>query len=143
MSNDTRDYQRAKVYRWEHSEWWWADHIRTPGKEPVLSLLEMERLAKEITGVHCRVKDGRGRRNAGGSYDSRTIWMPRWARTMPVLCHELAHAHSPPTDGGWHGPWFVAKYCLFLQRAGVVGSARVTRMSAIDAGLDVANLRWV
>ena len=143
MNNSTRDYQRSRVYRWEHSEWWWADHFRTPGKEPELSLDDMSRLAVDITGVRVTVKDGRGRRNAAGSYHSKTIWMPRWARTVPVLCHELAHVHTHTRDGGGHGPWFVAKYCRFLERAGIVGSARVTRMSAIDFGLDVRPLRWV
>jgi len=105
MNSSTRDYQRSRVYRWEQSEWWWADHYRTPGKAPELSLDDMRRLAVEIVGRSVRVKDGRGRGRAAGCSRSRTIWMPKWTRTVPVLCHELAHVESHDK----HGPWFVAK----------------------------------
>ena len=68
-----------------------------------------------------RVKDGRGTRHAYSAYDPHSgrvlLSFPRWARTRPVVLHELGHAASVQRHGmiAAHGPEFAA---VFLQLAG-------------------------
>lgn len=68
------------------------------------------------------VKDGRGRKRAGGGY--KTLWygyitIPIWARDEIVILHELAHAITPPSTGGCHGRFWAR---TFLELVGhVVG----------------------
>ncbi|MGV6826564.1 MAG: hypothetical protein ACWA5Q_06285, partial [bacterium] len=128
-NTNVRDFQRGRLYKWEASEWWMA---KTGG----LSLLEAQILCRSLTDLHITIKDGRGRRHAAATRAGNAIFLPRWARTVPIVCHEVAHLLSNDK----HGPEFVAQYCLLLEKSGLVPSARVVRMSAIDSGLVVAEL---
>ena len=94
---DTVPEIREWVWEITSSEWWrkyllpgtrraWLDY-RTPAD------------------VHpaIRVKDGRGRRSAGGSFDAGFITIPKYSRNRHIVLHELAHtiiefrfaAHGP------------------------------------------------
>lgn len=108
-----RDYQRAKLYRWER------DHV-FPKLPQTLSLDACETLVLKAyrwwerpSGLNWRwspplVTDGRGRRHACGSRE--IIKLPRWARTVPVVLHECAHGMSDDK----HGPAFVRVYIELL-----------------------------
>jgi putative metallohydrolase (TIGR04338 family) len=52
-----------------------------------------------------RVKDGRGRRCAGGSFTGGFITMPKFSRNRHMILHELAHTIVENRFAG-HGPEF-------------------------------------
>lgn len=128
-----RDYQRAKVYRWEQA------HV-FPHAGERLSLDACRELVAAAYGWAERprrgaawsppqVQDGRGRRHACGS--RAVIKLPRWARTRAIVLHECAHGLAPDQ----HGPQFVATYVALLEQ--FVGLDRDTlalslRASRID-----------
>lgn len=109
----TRDTQRSKVYAAER------DHslisvIRIEDVKDirrfVMSVMrrkEMKPWRHAFSGSKLRITDGRGRRKATayGCFQTSyriTITLPRWARSMMVVLHELAHALTPgryPTHG--------------------------------------------
>lgn len=108
-----RDYQRARLYRWESA------HVLPLDREllplPACAAL-VERAFRWAEGAAAerpgwrppRVEDGRGRRHACGSREA--IKLPRWARTRPVVLHECAHGLRHDL----HGPRFVACYVELL-----------------------------
>ena len=109
-----RDFQRARVYRWE------AQHVLPLAAER-LSLAQCRALVeaayrwREQPGsdrgwAPPEVGDGRGRRHAAGS--RAAIKLPRWARTRAVVLHECAHGMADDR----HGPGFVAAYVALLER---------------------------
>lgn len=57
------------------------------------------------------VADGRGTRVARGGYGFLNL--PRWARTLPVILHELAHASVPKAAHHWP---FAAAYLALVAR---------------------------
>ena len=109
-----RDNQRARVYKAEREAF--ADAWRVPlGDQSMKTVtrfvLRVEHSAKwrklfalwghrPLRGRNLDVYDGRGCRVArGGRYQ---LTLPRWARTVPVILHEMAHAASPPSvQHGW------------------------------------------
>lgn len=56
------------------------------------------------------VGDGRGRRKASGSFFTKTIKLPKWARHEIVVLHEIAHVLVSSYQVAPHGPEFVG--CL-------------------------------
>lgn len=130
-----RDYQRARCYKWERSQWWWKE-----SEKNMLSLSECHALANRLTGRQIIMKDGRGCSNAsGGAYGSTggVMTLPRWARHKAVVCHEAAHIITP-YHCSWHGSHFIANYIQLLVAANVIGIIEPNRMCAIDSGLLVA-----
>lgn len=61
-----------------------------------------------------RITDGRRARSASALWDG-SIRLPRWARTRPVILHELAH-HLRPSGTAGHGPEFCRVYLVLLAR---------------------------
>lgn len=83
---------------------------------PPMTLDQIRVLAEEIApGV--KVKDGRGRRRAGGC--RAYITMPRAFRCMHITLHELAHTLTDRATGQadpWHGArWRVQYLHLVLE----------------------------
>lgn len=84
-----------------------------------------------------RIKDGRGTRHAYSAYDSKhhsvLFSLPRWARSLPVLLHEIGHAASLRRHGliAAHGPEFAAVYLRLIKRH--LGVDAHTRLSAAFA----------
>lgn len=79
-----------------------------------------------------RIKDGRGTRHAYSAYDlkrrSVLFSFPRWARSAPVLLHEIAHPASLHRHGmvAAHGPEFAATYlCLVRHHLGAESHDRL------------------
>lgn len=117
MPREERDSQRSRLYK--------ADDVLKPFAKPLLTVKDMERFVRRVWSsnrLHKKyrvgsrlpvVKDGRGRRNAGGW--SGGITMPLWARSTNVALHELAHTITQRHYGytvAAHG-W---QYCgVFLQ----------------------------
>ena len=104
-----RDNQRARVYKWE------KDQVFPMFMDQKLTMAEMETFVKLVWfdkyGQHSmppEVKDGRGRRNAGGN--RMMITMPLWSRNKAIVLHELAHSMTNDR----HGPKFVAAYVTML-----------------------------
>jgi len=110
-----RDSQRSKVYAWERA------HVPDfDGKGTYkLTLRQCEIMINRVwadyrPGEHApRVADGRGCSNAkGGRW---RITLPRWARTVPIVLHELAHPLTPHPAAP-HGPEFVRLFIDLLVR---------------------------
>lgn len=133
-----RDYQRARVYRWE------AAHV-FPFASRRLDLAFCRALVLEVylfaEGQQARlagwrppeVTDGRGRRHACGSRE--VIKLPRWARNLAVVLHECAHGLAPDR----HGPLFVGTYVELLVRFAGLSRARLLTTLA-QARVDVAEV---
>lgn len=89
-----RDYQRSRVYEWERK-----NTHKTHGT--IIHLRAVEGLVDEVSNlfdiVTPVVKDGRGRRSAAAAcyhtkaYPGGAVKLPRWARTRPIILHEMAH----------------------------------------------------
>jgi hypothetical protein len=130
-----RDFQRARVYRWE------AEHVFPHAGERLSlercrTLVEAAYRWREEPGAEPAwappvVTDGRGRRHACGS--RAAIKLPRWARTRAVVLHECAHGMADDQ----HGPGFVAAYVLLLVRFAGLDGAHL-RASLAAAGVRVA-----
>lgn len=106
-----RDSQRSKVYRAEGASKVKGKFLGTiPEIEAYLErVFSHEWFRRHFP--HARrftVKDGRGRRAAGGSgYGFRAvITMPKWSRFETIILHELAHGLTELEWGrgtAWHG----------------------------------------
>ncbi|HBK75013.1 MAG TPA: hypothetical protein DDZ73_01170, partial [Gammaproteobacteria bacterium] len=68
-----RDFQRQKLYRFEEAR------LQMHPSNQHLSLPECTALARKYN-PRIKVKDGRGRRHAGASFQDNLITLPRWAR---------------------------------------------------------------
>ncbi|MGH8226108.1 MAG: hypothetical protein ACRER1_08165 [Gammaproteobacteria bacterium] len=72
--------------------------------------------------AYVKIKDGRGTRHAYSAYEAKArgvvFSFPRWARTKPVMLHELSHAASLRRYGAVaaHGPEFAATYLRLVSR---------------------------
>jgi putative metallohydrolase (TIGR04338 family) len=117
-----RDTQRHRVYK--------SDTALMAVAKPLPTVEEVERYVKRVFGMKriqaafpsCRtlpqVKDGRGRRKAGGS--STMITIPLWARNEAVVLHELAHTICQRTHGRWvagHGWQYASIYLTLVLHA--------------------------
>lgn len=169
MVKRTRDSQRSKVYAWERQQSWWAQQeavlktrwgsttysqrIQSQGDPSLmLSLDECKALvAKLWSAFPCTqpvpvVKDGRGCRYARGCW--RYVIFPVWSRTIPIVCHEVAHALTQANNSCYtdfygkrhvdpgHGPMWLGIYAQLLELAGVANASTV-RESALRARLHV------
>jgi hypothetical protein len=98
--NAIRDGQRSAVYAWENSL-----RKRWPEKDIQLTLEQCKELVNRVWRDYRpdveapTVHDGRGRRSAAGS--RWRIMLPRWARCMLPVLHEIAHSlqTDPPMPG--------------------------------------------
>ncbi len=123
------DTQRKKVYEAERAafvgpaageSYGWGCLYRDG------DLGEIRKLVKKITAsatwkklladagtrsVTIEIADGRGTRAARGGHGFLNL--PRWARTLPVILHELAHVSAP--WAGHHWP-FAAAYLTLVAR---------------------------
>lgn len=131
-----RDYQRARVYRWETQVVFPLAGRRLDLAFCRALVLEVYRFA-EAERAHTPgwqpplVTDGRGRRHACGSRE--VIRLPRWARTVAIVLHECAHGLAPDR----HGPLFVGTYVELLVRfAGLSRSHLLATLA--QARIDVA-----
>jgi len=111
MQDGIRDYQRARVYKWERQ----CIHSLC-NDDPEMSLEDCRVYVREIwkhetydrprhVGANPPiVTDGRGRRSACAH--RYRIWLPRFARRKDMLLHEIGHSLNNRIDDG-HGPNFV------------------------------------
>ena len=106
-----RDSQRSRVYK--------SDKALVAIAKPLATMPEVERFVKRVFGMKRvadafprsrlpgwlpEVRDGRGRRKAGGC--ASYITMPLWSRNEAIVLHELAHTicqreHNNSTGHGW------------------------------------------
>jgi hypothetical protein len=131
-----RDTQRERLYRWERDF-----HV---GQSP-LTLKQVEKLVAKVArhygAVAPRVKDGRGRSNAGWIVGQYALTLPKWARIQVVALHECAHwitdrLHT--RNVAIHGREFLATFMYLLAKFGGLSLAELTA-SARNAGLDFSS----
>jgi len=139
MSNP-RDKQRKRVYDWERAAVWGAWWQPPTAQQDGLPLAICARLVRRVFKDHGfpppAVKDGRGRRSACGS--RYLIRLPRWARQVEVVLHEVAHGltdHYAPEEAG-HGRTFVGIYIYLLDRYAKRNATQLLS-TAREAGLEV------
>lgn len=118
-----RDTQRAKLYRAEREAL--PGFQALPGQEP--SVEECSTFVKKVWGSawtkkHFRrayafpvpwIKDGRGTTWARGSLHHLSL--PLWARTKPVMLHEIAHSLTIASETPAHGPRFAACFLALVR----------------------------
>jgi len=124
-----RDSQRARLYAAERTAF--GDPRACPAR--LATLRELCAYVDQTLGdawfeaefgrfASVRVKDGRGTRHAYSAYDLRSrallLSFPRWARTRPVVLHELGHAASARRHGviAAHGPEFAGVFLGLVRR---------------------------
>lgn len=127
-----RDYQRAKVYRWEDTVLQWR---KSPKEMPFQEVHVLVRQCWTLYGL-----DGvpiprivRGRNSAAARGGARRISLPDWSRCREIVLHETSHAICDRlferTPG--HGPLFTGVYIRLLATltdrcaASLVASAKV------------------
>lgn len=117
-----RDNQRSKVYHWEQT---YLFKLKT---NTSLSLTSCEKIITDIClSRNIRmpmVKDGRGRKTAGGCY--RYVTLPRWARNKVIALHEVTHTILDNGVTAWHGPEFVALYIELLDKYKIAHKKQLT-----------------
>jgi hypothetical protein len=132
----SRDFQRSKVYALDRL---FIKAARERGTYEALALEDMEGIAKKIFPHNPpEVRDGRGRRAAGGA--ARYITMPVWSRNNIYTLHELSHTailrledepHLPA-----HGGRYMAVYKQLLITFGILDSDTIDNL-AKEAGVKI------
>lgn len=105
-----RDNQRQRVYNWER-------HTLCIWDYPTIEMPEVKKLVKRISDRYQlavpEVGYGQGAVNASYRSEHKVVF-PCWARTIPVVCHEMAHAVTARVHWGRavaaHGKEFVRIY---------------------------------
>ena len=124
-----RDFQRQKLYTFEEA---------TLQKHPLnqhLTLAECTMLARKYN-PRVKVKDGRGRRHAGASFEENLITLPRWSRQTVVVLHEIAHTLVDDCKYPHHGSEFVGVlFALLTQES-------ISTIPELCAAANRSNLRY-
>ena len=107
-----RDFQRQKLYRFEEAR------LQKPPSNHPLSLPECTALARKYN-PRIKVKDGRGRRHAGASFQDNLITLPRWARQTVIVLHEIAHTLVDDRKYPHHGAEFVGVLFALLNQESI------------------------
>lgn len=117
-----RDNQRQRVYTTEQKVFGYT--LNMDAEFPVLrdaqqyvNLVTSSKLWRKVGGPpFVLVKDGRGRRTAA-MVGMTAISLPLWARTRPVILHELSHILTTHLDRrvADHGPEFVQIYRMLIE----------------------------
>lgn len=128
MATRARDTQKSKVYAWENKEF----PLHKTGSLSLESCAELANQASVLFGDRRfpEIRDGRGRRSGCG--DGFGISLPKFARNVSYVLHEVAHYIQVRHrwDGAWHGPRWLGAYLYLLSRftarsyADLVASAR-------------------
>lgn len=140
-----RDSQRKRVYDAERALFpddQFPAGLTLPQAEALVDRIYMDARYRRLDRLHPVppvVKDGRGRRRAGYCRARHAIALPRWARRVWVVAHEVAHAFLDHNRHAGHGEEFVAVYLDVLQRhAGM--DADALRHGFLRHGVRVAPL---
>jgi putative metallohydrolase (TIGR04338 family) len=132
-----RDSQRQRLYKAELVLRPISRRFKTMGEtqgyvmavwtDPnVRALFDALHTSRANWGSPPKIKDGRGRKHAGGC--AEYITLPKWARTEYVILHELAHVFTQRLAGkkvAGHGWQFCQIYhrlvwCIMGERAAAV-----------------------
>ena len=107
-----RDFQRKKLYRFEESV------LEKHTLNQVLTLEGCTALARKYNPTIV-VKDGRGRRHAGASFEDNLITLPIWSRQTVIVLHEVAHTFVDDRKYPYHGAEFVGLLIGLLSRESI------------------------
>lgn len=106
----------------------------------MLPLTECASLARKYN-PKIDVRDGRGRRHAGASYEDNLITLPRWSRQTVIVLHEVAHTLVDDQKFPYHGAEFVGLFIGLLAQESI-GSIDFNIAAATIAGLSV-DQEWI
>ena len=129
-----RDFQRAKFYRFEEAV------IQRHPLNHLLSLDQCRALAHKYNAT-VLVKDGRGRRHAGASYEDNLITLPRWSRQTTIVLHEVAHTLVDSQYYPHHGAEFVGVLIGLLSHE-LVGTVESNTGAVLAARLKI-DINWI
>ena len=107
-----RDFQRKRLYKFEESV------LEKHPLNQVLTLQECKSLAQKYNPTIV-VKDGRGRRHAGASFEDNLITLPIWSRQTVIVLHEVAHTFVDDRQYPYHGAEFVGLLIGLLSRESI------------------------
>ena len=129
-----RDFQRAKFYRFEEAV------IQRHPLNHLLSLDQCRVLAHKYNAT-VAVKDGRGRRHAGASYEDNLITLPRWSRQTSIVLHEVAHTLVDSQYYPHHGADFAGVLIGLLSRESI-GTVESNTGAMLAARLKI-DINWI
>jgi len=129
-----RDFQRTKFYRFEEAV------IQRHPLNQLLSLDQCRALAHKYNAT-VLVKDGRGRRHAGASYEDNLITLPRWSRQTTIVLHEVAHTLVDSQYYPDHGAEFVGVLIGLLSRESI-GTVESNTGAVLAARLKI-DINWI
>ena len=107
-----RDFQRKRLYQFEESV------LEKHPQNQILTLEESTFLARKYN-PSIVVKDGRGRRHAGASFEDNLITLPIWSRQTVIVLHEVAHTFVDDRKYPYHGEEFVGIFIGLLARESI------------------------
>ena len=107
-----RDFQRQKLYTFEEAT------LQKHSLNQDLTLIECTTLARKYN-PRIKVKDGRGRRHAGASFEENLITLPRWSRQTVIVLHEIAHTFVDDRKYPHHGAEFVGVLFALLSQESI------------------------
>ena len=107
-----RDFQRQKLYTFEE------ETLQNHSLNQDLTLIECITLARKYN-PRIKVKDGRGRRHAGASFEENLITLPRWSRQTVIVLHEIAHTFVDDRKYPHHGAEFVGVLFALLSQESI------------------------
>ena len=107
-----RDFQRKRLYEFEESV------LEKHPQNLILTLEECKLLARKYN-PSVLVKDGRGRRHAGASFEDNLITLPIWSRQTVIVLHEVAHTFVDDRKYPYHGAEFVGTFIGLLSRESI------------------------
>ena len=134
MKGNLRDFQRSKLYRFEEAV------LQRHPLNKALSLEQCCALARKYNHTVV-VKDGRGRRHAGASYDENLISLPRWSRQTVIVLHEVAHTLVDEHRYPYHGAEF-AGVLIGLLSCESIGTIETNMAAMVTARLKV-DVGWI
>ena len=129
-----RDFQRTKFYRFEEAV------IQRHPLNHSLSLDQCRALAHKYNAT-VLVKDGRGRRHAGASYEDNLITLPRWSRQTSIVLHEVAHTLVDSQYYPHHGAEFAGVLIGLLSRESIE-SVESNMAAMLRARLKI-DIEWI
>ena len=129
-----RDFQRTKFYRFEEAV------IQRHPLNQQLSLDQCRALAHKYNAT-VLVKDGRGRRHAGASYEDNLITLPRWSRQTTIVLHEVAHTLVDSQYYPHHGAEFAGVLIGLLSRE-AIGTVESNMEAMLTARLKI-DIGWI
>lgn len=131
-----RDTGRSKIYAATHP---WEHGYPTTLTREECEILVRSAAPKLQIEVRFPTTNEDGRRWAWGGKTNAgnvRVFLPTWARKLPIVLHEVAHCLIPD-DAAWHGREWRVEYLRLLREFGPPGLAEQVEQTMREVGVEV------